>query len=143
MKITGEISRIVFYFYLMYAYDPYKRPYTNNEPWLYDDNCNFFDMKSWHIFFNNHLNEYYNWSKTPISDYERNKNIKIMDEYSLPNIFIGYYNKEGKYTIIADIIDELFFGKPHNHDKYTNISFYKDPYYKFDHKIYNEVSCTN
>ena len=143
IKITGEISRIVFYFYLMYAYDPYKRPYTNNEPWLYDDNCNFFDMKSWHIFFNNNLNEYYNWSKTPISDYEKNKNIKIMDEYSLPNIFIGYYNKEGKYTIIADIIDELFFGKPHNHDKYTNISFYKDSYYKFDHKIYNEVSCTN
>jgi endonuclease I len=142
-KITGEISRIVFYFYLMYAYYPYKRPYTNNEPWLYDEDCIFFDMDSWYKFFNEHLDEYYNWSKTPISEYEKSKNIKIINEYSLPNIFIGYFNKDEKYIDIPDIIDELFFGKPHDHNKYLNITFYKDPYYKYDNKIYNEVSCTN
>jgi endonuclease I len=141
-KITGEISRIVFYFYLMYAYDPNKRPYTNNEPWLYDDSCTFFDMDSWNIFFNKHIDEYYKWSKTPIHDYETNKNIKIIDEYIIPNIFIGYYNNDGIYITIPNIIDELFFGKEHDHHKYTDIFFYKDSYYKYDNKIYKEVDCS-
>jgi len=123
---TGEIYRIVFYFYLMYAYDPYKRPYTNNEPWLYNKYCNFFNMDAWNIFFNEHLEDYYKWSKLPISEFETRKNKSIIDKYILPNIFIGYYeNITNKYIICNNMIDDLFFGNPHDHSKYLNISFYR------------------
>lgn len=140
-KFSGDISRIVFYFYLMYGYDALKRPYTNDTPWLHDDNCNFFDYGAWNIFFKKHINEYYNWSKHATSPEEIEKNKTIVDNYAVPNIFIGFYDEYGKYKSFDLIIDELLFGKKHDHEKYTNINFWNPDTQAQDSILQKEVTC--
>lgn len=60
----------------------------------------------------------------PISDKETEKNKKIMEKCYVPNIFIGYKNSKNEYISSSfEMIDELFFSKDHDHDKYKNIIF--------------------
>jgi len=114
---SGTIARIVFYYFLMYAYDPTKRPYTSTEPWLvYDKNTNngkniCYGLKAdeWIKFFYDNFNYYYYSAKNnPITDLETNRNKEIINLTGVPNIFVGYYNDEGIYvTSSFDFIDEF------------------------------------
>jgi hypothetical protein len=138
-KYCGFIARKVFYFYLMYAYDlslrPYKNMMTENGtfyPWFInidDQNaCKGFEKYKWDLFFLNQLNTYYKWARdNVITENETFENQKIIQEFAVPNIFVGYYsNDNGKSIYVQsnfDIIDELLFGKKHSHDKYINIQF--------------------
>jgi endonuclease I len=134
-EFSGDIARIVFYFYLMYAYDFTTRPFTNNKPWFANINkdegkCYGFDIESWLSFFMNHLDDYYNWNKLdPVSQLEHDKNKLMCDNFQLPNIFVGYYipNKDGTRTYIDNtkttIVEDLLFGKEHDHNHYKNIDF--------------------
>jgi endonuclease I len=136
-EYVGCIARIVFYFYLMYAYDFSVRPYKNIIPWFAhvkdNRNCKGFDKEKWDKFFLEHLSDYYNWAKNNnISDMETDRNKKIIQKFKVPNIFMGYYQvisndsgeKKSQYVISDfDMILDLLFGKEHLHDKYTNIIF--------------------
>lgn len=141
-KFSGDIARIVFYFYLMYGYDfsqrPYKNPIDKNRipyPWfanISDGVCYGFDFEKWKTFYIDHLSDYYNWAKNdPISEEEHRRNITIIQIVQVPNIFVGYKTKfivdgvEKSFYINSnfDVIEELLFGKPHDHNKYKNIIF--------------------
>lgn len=130
---TGDIARIVFYYFLMYAYDTRARPYTGEIPWIGNVdrtrglNCQGFDFAIWRTFFFDHLDEYYNWAKNDqINDMETTRNQHIIDITTVPNIFVGYYTSDDVYhTSSFDIIEELLFGKPHDHKKYENIEFHQ------------------
>lgn len=140
-KFDGDIARIVFYFYLMYGYNPQVRPYTNDNPWLYDSKCNFFDYKAWFTFFDQHLAEYYKWAQKPIAASEHNKNTLIINTYALPNIFIGCCTEDETYITFPNIIDDLFFGRPHDHNIYKLFNFW-NPYEKApDFDIIKELFC--
>lgn len=132
-RYSGEIARIVFYFYLMYAYDFSKRPYQNIGfyPWfanVANDTCYGFDFRKWKIFFFDHLQEYYNWAKNdPIIQQEVERNKRIIQLIQVPNIFTGHYNENDEYiTGDFSIIEELFFGKAHDHNKYINMKIKYD-----------------
>lgn len=126
----GDIARCVFYFYIMYAYDPNVRPYTKTENWLrstkFGRKCEL--MPKWNKFFVDHIDEYYEWAKSdPISDMEELRNIKLNMYCGVPNIFIGHITKSFKYNVSDfQMIDELLFSKPHDHSKYTNIDILFD-----------------
>ncbi len=128
VKFSGDISRIVFYYYLMYAYDVTKRPYTNDQPWIGNvdrNKCKGFKINAWEKFFFDHLNDYYQWAKNdPISTEEESRNKKIIDISSVPNIFVGYYTNDSLYHVSSfEVIDELLFGKSHDCKKYCTIDF--------------------
>jgi hypothetical protein len=73
-----------------------------------------------------HISEYNDWAKNDISYREHNKNIAFIEKRGVPNIFIGYKNKDGHYVNSSfDMIQELFFGKEHDHEKYKSISFWR------------------
>lgn len=131
-EFSGDISRIIFYYYLMYAYNPNRRPISNTYPWLgrineQENACEGFDIESWIKFFYEHLTDYYEWAKNdPINDIEILRNKKILALTGVPNIFVGYYNDKGEYVNSNfDFIDELLFGKKHDHNKYQRIKFYR------------------
>jgi endonuclease I len=125
-EFKGDIARCVFYFYIMYAYDPSVRPYTKTENWLtstkFGRKCELFPK--WDKFFIDHLEEYYEWAKNdPISDAEELRNIKLNLYCGIPNIFVGYIsNTREYYKSDFQLIDELLFSKPHEHSKYTDIN---------------------
>jgi endonuclease I len=138
-RYSGDLARIVFYFYLMYAYDFTVRPNTDGKIKLWFSHvskkgdiskrvCYGFDFDDWKSFFYDHLHEYYLWAKEdPIDEKEKNKNIKIIELTNVPNIFVGYLNEKDKYIASDfDTIEELLFGKTHDHSKYTNIHFKKE-----------------
>lgn len=137
----GDISRIVFYTYLMYVFDPTTRPFTKDEPWLgsvRNGECKGFDFDKFEKFFFDHLSEYYHWAKNdPISPNEIKKNKKIIKLSQVPNIFIGFMNKSkctkksidqctlDDYYVTSsfEMIEDLLFGKEHDHKNYTTIEF--------------------
>lgn len=135
---SGDIARIVFYTYLMYGINPTKRPFTNKQPWLGiadKGTCSGFPFDKFEKFFFEHLKEYYFWAKEdPISLTETNKNKKIIELSQVPNIFVGYLdaakcqksecNLDDYYTISSFMmIEDLFFGKLHDHKIYTDLEF--------------------
>jgi endonuclease I len=128
-NFSGDLARVVFYFLLMYAYDVTERPYTGETPWIgnvsREKKCQGFDFNAWKAFFHDHIDDFYDWAKTdPVNDIETRRNKEIIGFTSVPNIFVGYTTKDGTYhTSTMDVIDELFFGKPHDHEKYTGIEF--------------------
>ncbi|AYV78001.1 MAG: hypothetical protein Edafosvirus3_79 [Edafosvirus sp.] len=140
LRFSGDIARITFYFYLMYGYDPSIRPHTFDVPWLgnvYDDQCKGFSFVKFKKFFIDHIVDYYNWSRNdPISVEETNRNKIIMEKIQIPNIFIGYYDqkcskenctKDDRYVNSSHaMIEELFFGKTHDHKKYKDMTFFVD-----------------
>ncbi|VBB18628.1 hypothetical protein YASMINEVIRUS_1113, partial [Yasminevirus sp. GU-2018] len=134
-EFSGDIARIVFYYFLMYAYDPTKRPYTGEEPWLShvdfrgDIKCSGFNYDLWKTFFHDHLVDYYNWAKNDgVSTEETLRNRYIIGATTVPNIFVGYYDEKGVYHESSfDILNELLFGKPHNHEKYEKMTFSSSP----------------
>jgi endonuclease I len=132
----GEISRIIFYYYLMYGYDPTTRPSTENtnriNPWIYNydprshpdqqvTGVNFYYFEQ---FFFKHIKNFYNWSKSyPGSENEDIKNDILIEMTGIPNIFIGFRTHSGKYIQTDhDVVDDLFFGKIHDHNLYKKIS---------------------
>jgi endonuclease I len=131
-EFSGDIARIVFYYYLMYAYDFTTRPFTG-EVWFASDtnnNCGGFDMNEWTEFFYNNLDSYYHWAKEDeISKMERNRNKIITQKTNTPNIFVGFYYRDGNGSLgygnsDFKFIDDLLFGREHDHKRYTNINFY-------------------
>lgn len=65
-ETRGAIARCIFYFCLMYAYDPIMRPYTNTGNWLGNirrgkKKC--IAMRKWNEFFYERLEDYYSWGK--------------------------------------------------------------------------------
>lgn len=134
-EFSGDIARIVFYFYLMYAYESKVRPYTKTVPWFnytvnFRDGSKYdtFQFEKWKVFFIDHINDYYKWAKNDGISFEENmRNIGIIDNTGVPNIFVGYRNIKGRYINSSfDIIDELLFGKEHNHEKYETMEFDED-----------------
>jgi len=129
---SGTIARIVFYYFLMYAYDPTKRPHTNTEPWLvYDMNtitggrniCYGLKDDEWEKFFyDNFYYYYYSAKKYPITDLETERNKEIISLTGVPNIFVGYYDDKGNYVKSSfDFIDELMgFVPPSELNKVLN-----------------------
>jgi endonuclease I len=115
---SGAIARIVFYYFFMYAFNPTIRPYTNDDPWLAlnikkvreRNICFGLNYDEWKKFFFDNFYYYYYCAKNyPATQLEHNRNIEIINFTGVPNIFIGYYNKEGEYIINTfKIIDELF-----------------------------------
>ena len=126
-EYKGEIARIVFYYYLMYAYDITKRPNTGQEPWfinIRDKQCFGFNIGNWDEFFYEHLDEYYKWaSDYGVSRDETARNKLKSRIMGIPNIFVGYYNGAKYITSTMQIIDDLLFGAVHDHDIYTKIDF--------------------
>ena len=164
---SGDIARIVFYVYLMYGIDPSVRPYTEHNPWLHQAStelkfCRGFAFDKFKEFFFDHIDDYYNWAKNDpidllstdgLKEIQRNKT--IMDKYCLPNIFVGYSDKrkctaecygesitDDKFYVNSSfvMIEDLFFGKEHDHDKYKNIEFVvKEPPSKKYRLIYSDT----
>lgn len=126
VEYRGDIARCIFYFYLMYAYDPSVRPYTNTLEWLQSGfkNKECRSLKGWDEFFKKEL--FLDWSKREIKDRETEKNKKIIEFFGVPNIFIGYYDNGIYVKSNINMIEELFYGKIHDHDKYLNIKFISD-----------------
>jgi len=126
-EYKGEIARIVFYYYLMYAYDITKRPNTGQEPWfinIKDKQCLGFNIDNWDKFFYEHLDEYYKWaSDYGVSQNETTRNKLKSRIMGIPNIFVGYYNGKEYKKSTMQIIDDLLFGAVHDHDIYTKIDF--------------------
>lgn len=143
-EFSGDIARVVFYTYLMYGIDPRTRPFTNNNPWLFDsranpDMCKGFPFSLFNEFFYNNIYQYRDWAfNDPISPIERAKNKSLIDRFVVPNIFIGFSDKRKcESSCSADkissdvfytdsdmtIIDDLFFGRTHDHNKYKGIIF--------------------
>lgn len=128
-EYKGEIARIVFYYYLMYAYDITKRPNTGQEPWFINirkKKCLGFNIGDWDKFFYEHLDEYYKWASVyGVSDAETTRNKLKSRIMGIPNIFVGYYNGKEYKKSTMQIIDDLLFGAVHDHDTYTKIDFGK------------------
>lgn len=141
---AGDISRIIFYFFLMYGYDFSKRPYEHPQyknkegeniehPWFFDEDgisCVGFNYSTWEHFFFGYIIDYYVWHKSDIvNDIERNRNKLIIKHTSVPNIFVGYADKDNIYhDADVNIVEDLLFGREHDHNIYTNMEFYKLPY---------------
>ena len=130
-KFSGDIARIVFYFFLMYAYDFTERPSTKQRPWFInigkDQKCHGFNFEEWKIFFFDHVKDFYDWAKNdPVSIEETSRNKKIIELTNVPNIFVGYIDSKKNYheSSFQDI-ENLLFGKIHDHHKYTDITFGK------------------
>jgi endonuclease I len=117
-ETSGTIARIVFYYFLMYAINPTVRPFTNDNPWLvYNINqnkkkniCFGLNFDEWKKFFYDKFYYYYYCAKKyPATKQEHDRNIEIINFTGVPNVFIGYINKDGEYIINTfKIIDELF-----------------------------------
>jgi endonuclease I len=128
-EFSGDIARIVFYFYLMYAYDFRVRPYTHEEPWLSSfirGQCKGFNIKLWEKFFLEHIKDYFDWAANDkINDLEHKRNKAIIEITQVPNIFVGFYNKSDVYVNSSEntILEDLLFGKEHDHAYYKNLEF--------------------
>lgn len=134
-KYRGDLSRIVFYYYLMYGFDFTKRPITKcknvellpNESWFGNfskDRIKCYNFEDWTKYFFDHINNFKEWAKNEIIDEEHTRNKNIIKNLGVPNIFIGFTDSDNKYVSFGnDIIDELFFGKNHDHNKYLDINF--------------------
>ncbi|ARF08018.1 hypothetical protein Catovirus_1_68 [Catovirus CTV1] len=146
-KYYGDIARIVFYFYLMYGHNFMERPISKckkvellpGEPWFMSsekEKLKVFNYENWSNFFFNHLNDYRKWAKNNISDREHKRNKNMIEHLGVANIFIGYKNNKNEYIPSnSNIVEELFFGKSHDHNKYLEIEFLtldkkKSLYYK-------------
>jgi endonuclease I len=166
-ETSGTIARIIFYYFLMYGYNSTKRPYTNNEPWMiYNNNyyepenekykkCDILNFSKWKIFFYDNFYYYYYASKNnPPTELEHNRNKEIIAFSGVPNIFIGYIDKSGKYVYSThNIIDEFFGFKEIGIDSEillclnncqivatTNTKIYK---YLYCGKTVDKVECNN
>ncbi|VBB18953.1 hypothetical protein YASMINEVIRUS_1485 [Yasminevirus sp. GU-2018] len=138
-KFSGDISRTVFYYFLMYAFDTTKRPYTGEQPWIGNVethriiNCQGFNFDAWRKFFFDHVDDYYNWAKNdPITAIETERNKYIIKTTSVPNIFVGFKTGDGRYqSSTFDVVEDLLFGREHNHKQYEDLVFHqgtKHPY---------------
>jgi endonuclease I len=153
----GSIARVLFYFYLMYAYDVSKRPvvlkgmvddlwlgyvgktsiFTSKIRGAKDNKENVptststqgnlqsikgnqmndmikeygFNQTGWIHFFENHIDEYYEWhTKFPINDSERQRNRYIIEKTNVPNPLIGSFDQNNNYVDASpDLFDHLFF----------------------------------
>ena len=128
------IAKVLFYFHLMYGYDPNSRPGSTKDDlqhyvWLgkvSDDGKAFNAFNSdngWTEFFFNNIKLFKEWNSmrndprnfiyiTKMNEYNKQNAIK----FGIPNIFIGYYENDNKYVFTDDkLVDELFF-KPDDHD---------------------------
>lgn len=135
-KDYGVIARTIFYYFLMYGVDFSRRPVSNcknlksyEDPWFagYHNNSIYcYNFKDWSDFFFDHIHDFKKWSCEPIQEEEHHRNIHIIKNLGVPNIFVGYVDQNGSYVVSnSDMVEELFFGKYHSHEKYTCIEFDK------------------
>jgi endonuclease I len=146
IQTRGAIARAVFYFYLMYGYDSFRRPYTGHTPWLFhgviDNNVKQYDIidNNWRIFFEHNIDMFREWASEPITKEEERRNIDIIKITHVPNIFVSYIDNDMNYTTAnSHVINELFFGKPHIHDTYKNMSFFDNLNVGNLQYVYNNV----
>lgn len=144
LTTRGAIARAIFYYYLMYGYEPSTRPYTFESPWLFHGK-NYVNFKSrhnqqvvtrqtvnddkWNIFFHDNKFLFRHWAQDHITRQEINSNLDIIKLTTVPNIFVSHLDNNGNMQLQGNsqIIDELFFGLPHDHNKYKFMSFYEYP----------------
>lgn len=67
-ETSGTIARIIFYYFLMYMYNPMSRPHTEENPWLIYDKkygkCFPTNFEKWKVFFFNNFYYFYFSAKT-------------------------------------------------------------------------------
>jgi endonuclease I len=131
-SMKGSIARIVFYYYLMYVHNIARRPVvldgmiddlwqayvkkdstsSNTHPSRMIDYMNGyrFNKSDWTNFFKEI--RFYEWHKKyPVSEIEHDRNKHVISQTNVPNIFVGYYNKDGTYLESnPDIVDYILFG---------------------------------
>jgi len=130
----GAIARCVFFMFLMYVYDPSKRPGLSSEHyWLYrnvpnidkrtkkpiKDISKYESLPGWQEYFYEHLQEFYEWSKMPITEQEHQRNKNLIEICGYPNIFVGYMkivDDDYVYTPAhPNTIDAILFNQSHDH----------------------------
>ncbi len=132
----GIIARLLFFFYLMYAYDVSNRPIvlegmiknvwlgyvkkvTNDRHKLqnaFNKGINMiesigFNYDEWILFFENHIDDYYEWHNNfEISEAEKIRNKYIIKKTNVPNVFVGYMDHENNYQDAPiNLLDHLIF----------------------------------
>jgi len=135
INTRGAIARAIFYFYLMYGYNPNVRPLDVEEkPWLFHgvkNNDNSYIKQygildnNWKIFFEDNIMTFRDWAYDKISPEELIRNIDIIKLTRIPNIFTAHVDGNMEYIQSNfEMIDDLLFGKDHDHNKYLNIELF-------------------
>lgn len=117
----GFFARIIFYYYLMYAFG------WNDK--RIDTNQDMSNMSEWE-FYERNMSLYYDWATNPkyntMMKHEHTRNKKLIKFGGVPNIFVGYIsNSTHKYVKqtpekLKELLDALLYNASH-HNQHKKI----------------------